>query len=100
MVEGTTSEVKLLHVHQAIDRMLQQTYEGERTKLLIEVVLLECTERAQTSDPDVLISTAKRHRVDMDKLGKAVEQEFTAKRAKLAAKQKNAAKKGTPKTAA
>jgi len=53
-----------------------------------------------TSDPDVLIATAKRHRVDVDKLRKAVEQEFTAKRAKLAAKQKKAAKKGTTKTAA
>jgi Skp family chaperone for outer membrane proteins len=48
----------------------------------------------------VLIATAKRHRVDLDKLRKTVEQEFTTKRAKLAAKQKKAAKKGTTKTAA
>jgi Skp family chaperone for outer membrane proteins len=48
----------------------------------------------------VLIATAKRHRVDVDKLRKTVEKEFTAKRAKLAAKQKKAAKQGTPKTAA
>jgi hypothetical protein len=47
----------------------------------------------------VLIVTAKRHRVDVDKLRKAVEQEFTAKRAKLAAKQKKAAKKTTAKIA-
>jgi hypothetical protein len=38
--------------------------------------------------------------VDVDKLRKAVEQEFTAKRAKLATKQKKAAKKGTTKNAA
>jgi hypothetical protein len=48
----------------------------------------------------VLIATAKRHRVDVDKLRKAVEQEFTAKRAKLDAKQKKALKKGTTNTAA
>jgi Skp family chaperone for outer membrane proteins len=58
--------------------------------------LIGADRRAPTSDPDVLIETAKRHRVDVDKLRKAVEQEFTTKRAKLAAKQKKAAKKGTP----
>ena len=100
LVEGTASEVTHPQVQQAIARMLRQPDEGALSKLLIEVVLLECTDRAPTSDPDVLIATAKRHRVDVDKLRKAVEQEFTAKRAKLAAKQKKAAKKGTTKTAA
>ena len=100
LVEGTASEVTHPQVQQAIARMLRQPDEGALSKLLIEVVLLECTDRAPTSDPDLLIATAKRHRVDVDKLRKAVEQEFTAKRAKLAAKQKKAAKKGTPKTAA
>jgi ParB family transcriptional regulator, chromosome partitioning protein len=100
LVEGTASEVTLPQVQQAIARMLRQPDEGAVSKLLIEVVLLECTDRAPTSDPDVLIATAKRHRVDVDKLRKAVEQEFAAKRAKLAAKQKKAAKKATPKTAA
>src|SRR5436190_1478784 len=64
--------------------MLRQPDEGALSKLLIEVVLLECTGRAPTSDPDLLIATSKRHRVDVEKLRKAVEQEFTAKRAKLA----------------
>ena len=94
LVEGTASEVTHPQVQQAIARMLRQPDEGALSKLLVEVVLLECTDRAPTSDPDVLIATAKRHRVDVDKLRKAVEQEFTAKRAKLAAKQKKAAKKG------
>ena len=53
--------------------------------------------RVPTTDPDLLIATAKRHRVDVDKLRQAVEREFTAKRAKLAAKQKKAANKATPK---
>jgi len=100
LVEGTASEVTHPQVQQAIARLLRQPDEGALSKLLVEVVLLECTDRAPTSDPDVLIATAKRHRVDVDKLRKAVEQEFTAKRAKLAAKQKTAAKKGTTKTAA
>ncbi len=100
LVEGAASEVTHPQVQQAIARMLRQPDEGALSKLLIEVVLLECTDRAPTSDPDVLIATAKRHRVDVDKLRKAVEQEFTAKRAKLAARQKKAAKKGTTKTAA
>ena len=100
LVEGTASEVTHPQVQQAIARMLRQGDEGALSKLLIEVVLLECTDPVPTSDPDVLITTAKRHRVDVDKLRKAVEQEFTAKRAKLEAKQNKAAKKITTKTAA
>ena len=94
LVEGTASEVTHPQVQQAIARMLRQPDEGALSKLLIEVVLLECTDRAPTSDPDVLIATAKRHRVDVDKL-----REFwwsrssTAKRAKLAAKQKRLQRK-------
>jgi ParB family chromosome partitioning protein len=99
LVEGTASEVTHPQVQQAIARMLRQPDEGALSKLLIAVILLECTDRAPTNDPDVLIVTAKRHRVDVDKLRKAVEQEFTAKRAKLAAKQKKAAKKTTAKIA-
>jgi ParB family chromosome partitioning protein len=100
LVEGLASEVTHPQVQQAIARLLRQPEEGALSQLLIEVVLLECTDRVPTSDPDVLISTAKRHRVDVDKLRKTVEQEFTTKRAKLAAKQKKAAKKDTTKTAA
>jgi ParB family chromosome partitioning protein len=100
LVEGTSSEVTHPQVQQAIARLLRQPEEGALSKLLIEVVLLECTDRTPTSDPDVLIATAKRHRVDVDKVRKAVEQEFTAKRAKQSAKQNKAAKKSTTKTAA
>ena len=100
LVEGTASEVTHPQVQQALARMLRQPDEGALSKLLIEVVLLECTDRVPTTDPDVLTATAKRHRVDVGKLRIAVEQEFTAKRAKLTAKQKKAAKKATPKTAA
>jgi ParB family chromosome partitioning protein len=100
LVEGTASEVTHPQVQQVIARMLRQSDEGALSKLLIEAVLLESADRAPTSDPEVLIATAKRHRVDVDKLRKAVEQEFTAKRAKLEAKQNKAAKKGIAKAAA
>ncbi len=100
LVEGSASEVTHQQVQQAIARLLRQSEEGALSKLLIEVVLLECTDRAPTSDPDVLIVTAKRHRVDVDKVRKIVEQEFTAKRAKQSTKQSKAAKKNTTKAVA
>jgi len=100
LIEGAVSEVTQPQVQQAIARMLRQADEGALSKLLIEVALLESVDRTPTSDPDVLNATAKRHRVDVDKVRKAVEQEFSAKRAKLNAKQNKAAKKGTTKTAA
>src|ERR1019366_6212506 len=100
LVEGTASEVTHPQVQQAIARMLRQSDEGALSKLLIEVVLMESADWAPTNEPDVLNATAKRHRVDTDKVRKAVEQEFTAKRAKREVKQNKAAKKGTTKTAA
>ena len=72
LVEGSASEVTHPQVQQAIARLLRQPEEGVLSKLLIEVVLLECTDRAPTSDPDVLIATAKRHRVDADKVRKTI----------------------------
>ncbi len=99
LIEGTAREVTQAQVQQAIARMLRQADEAALSKLLIESVLLESADRAPTSDPDVLIVTANRHRVDANKLRKAVEQEFTAKRAKRNVKQSKAAKKGTTKTA-
>ncbi len=99
LVEGGASEVTHPQVQQAIARMLRQSDEGALSKLLVEVVLLEFADRAPTSDPDVLIVAAKRHRVDTDKVRKAVEQECTAKRARQSAKQNKAARKGTTRTA-
>jgi len=78
----------------------RQSNEGALSKLLIEVALLESVDRTPTSDSDVLNATAKRHRVDVEKVRKAVEQELSAKRAKQNAKRSKAAKKGTTKTAA
>jgi len=99
LLEGSSSEVTQAQVQQALARMLRQLDEGALSKLLIEVVLLESADRAPTHEPDVLTATAKRHRVDMDRVRKDVEQEVTAKRAKHDAKQNKAAKKGTTKSA-
>ncbi len=100
LIEGAAGEVTQPQVQQVIARMFRQADEGALSKLLIEVVLLEFADRAPTSDPDVLTATAKRHHVDTDKVRKAVEHEFTAKRAKQEAKQSKAAKKSTTRTAA
>ena len=99
LIEGTASEVTHPQVQQSIARMLHRTDDAALSKLLIEVVLLEVPDQAPKSEPDVLIATAKRHRVDVDKVRKAVEQEFTAKRAKREAKQTKVAKKDATKPA-
>jgi ParB family transcriptional regulator, chromosome partitioning protein len=100
LIEGAASNVTYPLVQQAIARMLRQSDEDALSKLLIEVVLLEFADRAPTGDLDVLLATARRHRVDVDKVRKAVEQEFTAKRVKRETKQDKATKKGATKTAA
>ncbi len=53
LVEGTASEVTHPRVQQAIARMLRQPDEGALCKLLIEVVLLECTDKQGSNYSEV-----------------------------------------------
>jgi hypothetical protein len=57
--------------------------ESELCKLLLEISLLDSAyQRSAASRDDVLMDTAKRYRVDTEKLQKAVTAEFVAKRMK------------------
>jgi ParB family transcriptional regulator, chromosome partitioning protein len=57
--------------------------EAELCKLLLEISLLDSAyQRSTTSRDDVLMDAAKRYRVDMEKLQKAVTAEILAKREK------------------
>ncbi len=100
LIEGTASKVTYPQVQQAIAKLLKQSDEAALYKLLVEVALLESVDHAPKNEPDVLIVVAKRHRVDVEKVRKTIEQEFAARRAKLETRQKKAAKKSTAKTAA
>ena len=67
--------------------------EAELCKLLLEISLLDSAyQRSTASRDDVLMDTAKRYRVDTEKLQKAVAEELAAKRdkrTKAGAKPKN-----------
>ncbi len=52
------------------------------SKLIVEIVLLSSVESAAQDEADVLIATAKQHRVDVAKLRKTIEMEFASKQAK------------------
>jgi ParB family transcriptional regulator, chromosome partitioning protein len=66
--------------------------EAELCKLLLEISLLDSAYRRSTGESeDVLLGVAKRYRVDVEKLQKAVAAEFAAKRDKSKAKAKAAA---------
>ena len=68
--------------------------ESELSKLLLEISLLDSAyQRSTTSRDDVLTDAAKRYRVDIEKLHKAVAKEFATKQDKKTIKPK------TPKTA-
>jgi ParB family chromosome partitioning protein len=57
--------------------------ESELCKLLLEISLLDSAyQRSTTSRDDVLMDTAKRYRVDAEKVQKAVAKELAAKREK------------------
>ena len=58
-------------------------------RLLLEIILLESAYRSSAdSDSDVLLNTARRYRIDAEKVQKAVAQELAAKQKK---KEKKAA---------
>jgi ParB family chromosome partitioning protein len=96
LIEKTTDKITYPQVQQAITKLLRQADEVALSKLLIEVILLDVLDQTSPGDADVLTATAKRLRVDVVKVHKAVEEEFAAKRAK----QNSAAKKSTAKSAA
>jgi ParB family chromosome partitioning protein len=63
--------------------------ESELSKLLLEISLLDSAyQRSTTSRDDVLMDAAKRYRVDIEKLQKAVAKEFAAKQDKKTIKPK------------
>jgi len=63
--------------------------ESELCRVLLEISLLDSAYRRATTDgEDILLSVAKRYRVDVEKLQKAVAAEFAAKRDKKKAKPK------------
>ena len=95
MLEGVSSETTQPQIQQAITKLLRQSDEAGLSKLLVEIALLDSVDRTSDTDGDPLATTAKRHRVEMDKLTKAVEREFAAKRAKQKTKPKTAKKSTT-----
>jgi ParB family transcriptional regulator, chromosome partitioning protein len=99
MVEGTGNEVTFPQVQKGLQRLLRQMDESGLSKLIVEVVLLGSVEGGSSDETDVLAVTAKRHRVDAVKVRTAVEAEFAAKQAKVAAKQKKTVPAKTPKPA-
>jgi ParB family chromosome partitioning protein len=68
--------------------------EAELCKLLLEISLLDSAyQRSATTRDDVLMDTAKRYRVDAERLQKVVSQEFVAKREKHTKGKTNARRK-------
>jgi ParB family chromosome partitioning protein len=100
LIEKTNDKITYPQVQQAIAKLLRQADEAALSKLLIEVTLLEVVDHPSQGDADVLNVTAKRHRVDVVKVRRAVEQEFAAKRAKQKSTQKTDAANSAAKPAA
>jgi ParB family chromosome partitioning protein len=99
MVDGTPSEITYPQVQKGLARLLRQLDESGLSKLIVEIVLLGSTESVTHDEADALITTAKRHRVDVAKVRQSVGAEFAAKQAKAAAKQKRAVQSKSAKVA-
>jgi ParB family chromosome partitioning protein len=91
VVDGTAPEVTYPMVQKGLARLLRQLDESGLSKLIVEIVLFGAVESASEAENDVLLATAKRHRVDVVKLRSAVVAEFTARATKTAAEQNKSA---------
>ena len=98
LLEGSSRDITHQQTQQAIAKLLKLSDEAALCKLLVEVVLLDRVDAMGNGHTDVLMSVAKRHRVDTDAIREAVTQEGAAKRAKQ--NDKEAAKKNKSKSAA
>jgi ParB family chromosome partitioning protein len=98
MLDGQ-SEVTHPQLEKGLTRLLRQSDGNGLSKLIVEIALLDSVDVAQKEESDSLITTAKRHRVEVVKVRKAVETEFAARQAKASAKQKKAVPQ-RPETAA
>jgi hypothetical protein len=75
--KSSASPVELLQKH------VYQYDENALSRLLLEISLLESAYRSGgDADNDVLLTTARRYRIDAEKLQRAVAQEFAAKQKK------------------
>ncbi|MGD0939561.1 MAG: ParB/RepB/Spo0J family partition protein [Terracidiphilus sp.] len=100
MVDGTSNEVTFPQVQKGLQRLLRQLDERGLSKLIVEIVLLASVEATPQEVADMLVTAAKRHRVDVAKVRTAVEAEFAAKQKKAQAKQKQPVRKAAAKAQA
>jgi len=98
LLEGSSRDITHQQTQQAIAKLLKQADEAAICKLLVEVVLLDNVDTIGHGQTDVLLSVAKRHRVDTEAVRNAVVQKGAAKRAKE--NDKEVAKKSNSKSAA
>jgi ParB family chromosome partitioning protein len=77
-------------VHKELLAMLRRQDESGLSKLLVEWVLMDDVESVTDQEPEAFTRAAKQYKIDVGKVRKAVEQEFTAKEAKAVAKEKRA----------
>jgi ParB family chromosome partitioning protein len=76
-------EAKKDSAQELLAKQVSKYDEAELCKLLLEISLLDSAyQRSTASRDDVLMDTAKRYRVDTEKLQKAVAKEFAAKQDK------------------
>jgi len=87
-------------VPKGLARLLRQLDESGLAKLIVEIVLFSAVESTLEGENDVLLATAKRHRVDMAKVRSAVVSEFAAKATNAASKETKAAPVRAAKTTA
>ena len=99
LVQGKPSEVTYPQVQKAMTTLLRRADELALSRLLVELVLLETLDhvpsRVSEQENDVLIVTAKRYGLEVDKLAKTVAKEFVEKRSKQEVKRKSSKRTAT-----
>lgn len=94
LLSGRNAETDFQQVSKALSKLIKDADEAALCRLLMECVLLEFAYQSQShpTNDDKLGATAKRYRIDAEKISRTVRDDFAARAKKAGNQQKIAAK--------
>lgn len=92
LISGKSAEIDHNEMVNGFKKMFKESDETGLSRLILECILLESAYYAPSSGDDLLLTTAKRYRIDAEKIARKVRDDLAAKAKKKVAKAKKASK--------
>ena len=86
LLTGRNAETDFQQAEVGLKKFVKEAEEDELCRLLMECVLLETAYSTTNGNDDRLLTTARRYRIDVDRIARSVRDEFAAKAKKAGSK--------------